>query len=84
MHYTFRNRKIISAIFSLPEGKEVMQIFTNKEKDNLVQEVKGRIDAGTSPKLEEQLQGWIDQGEKALIMDMGRVEYISSAYCALF
>ncbi|MFZ2088830.1 MAG: STAS domain-containing protein [Desulfobaccales bacterium] len=56
-----------------------MQIFTNQEGDNVVVEVKGRIDAVTSPKLEEELQGWIDQGEKALIMDLGGVEYISSA-----
>jgi anti-anti-sigma factor len=56
-----------------------MQIFTNKERDNLVLEIKGRIDAVTSPKLEEECQGWIDQGEKALVMDLGGVEYISSA-----
>ena len=56
-----------------------MQIFTNKEKDNLILEVKGRIDAVTSPKLEEECRNWIDQGEKALVMDLGGVDYISSA-----
>ena len=56
-----------------------MQIFTTKEKSNLVIEVKGRLDAVTSPKLEEECQGLIDQGEKAIIMDLGGVDYISSA-----
>ena len=56
-----------------------MQIFTTKEKDTLVLEVKGRLDAVTSPKLEEESQAWIDQGEKAMVMDLGGVDYISSA-----
>jgi anti-anti-sigma factor len=56
-----------------------MQIFTRKEKDDLVVEIKGRIDAVNSSKLEEECQGRIEQGEKALILDLGGVEYISSA-----
>ena len=56
-----------------------MQIFTSKEKDNVVLEIKGRIDAVTSPKLEEECTNWIDRGEKNLVMDLGGVEYISSA-----
>jgi anti-sigma B factor antagonist len=56
-----------------------MQIFTTKESDNLVLEVKGRLDAVTSPKLEEEGRVWIDRGEKAIIIDLGGVDYISSA-----
>jgi anti-anti-sigma factor len=56
-----------------------MQIFINHEKESLVVEVKGRLDALTSPKLEAECQTWIDQGEKALVMDFGGVDYISSA-----
>ena len=56
-----------------------MQIYTNKEGNNLVIEVKGRLDAVTSPKLEEECQGLIDQGEKSMVMDLGGVDYISSA-----
>jgi len=56
-----------------------MQIYTTKEKNSLVLEVKGRLDAVTSPKLEAECQSWIDRGEKALVMDMGGVDYISSA-----
>ena len=33
----------------------------------------------TSGKLEEEGQSWIDRGEKALVMDLGGVDYISSA-----
>jgi anti-anti-sigma factor len=56
-----------------------MQIFTTKESDNLVMEVKGRLDAVNSAKLEEEGQAWIDRGEKTLVMDLGGVDYISSA-----
>ena len=56
-----------------------MQIYTSKEGNNLVIEVKGRLDAVTSPKLEEECQALIDQGEKAIVMDLGGVDYISSA-----
>ena len=56
-----------------------MQIFTNQEKDNLVLEVKGRIDAVTSPMLEQECQSWIDKGPQVMVLDMGGVEYISSA-----
>jgi anti-sigma B factor antagonist len=56
-----------------------MQIFTCKEKDSLVLEIKGRIDAVTATKLEEEGRSWIDRGEKNLVMDLGGVEYISSA-----
>ena len=56
-----------------------MQIYTSKEKENLIMEVQGRLDAVTSGKLEEEGQSWIDRGEKALVMDLGGVDYISSA-----
>jgi anti-sigma B factor antagonist len=56
-----------------------MQIYTSKEKESLVMEVQGRLDAVTSGKLEEEGQSWIDRGEKALVMDLGGVDYISSA-----
>jgi anti-anti-sigma factor len=56
-----------------------MQIFTSQEKNNLVLEIKGRIDALTSSKLQEEANSWIDRGEKNLVMDLGGVEYISSA-----
>ena len=56
-----------------------MQIFANKENENLILEVKGRIDAVTSPMLAEECQSWIDKGPQVLVLDLGGVEYISSA-----
>jgi anti-sigma B factor antagonist len=56
-----------------------MQIFSTKENDNLVLELKGRLDAVTSAKLEEEGEAWIDRGERAIVMDLGGVDYISSA-----
>ena len=56
-----------------------MQIYTSKEGNKLVLEVKGCLDAVTSPKLEEECGDLIERGEKALVIDMGGVDYISSA-----
>jgi anti-anti-sigma factor len=56
-----------------------MQIFTSKESNHVILEVKGRLDAVTSFRLEEACQGFIDQGEKTLVIDLGGVDYISSA-----
>jgi anti-anti-sigma factor len=56
-----------------------MDILSSKELDKLILEVKGRIDAVTTPKLEEECKAWIDQGEKFVVMDLGGVDYISSA-----
>ena len=56
-----------------------MQIFTSKENEHLVLEVNGRLDAVTSPKLEEEGLAWIDRGETAMVVDLGGVDYISSA-----
>ena len=55
-----------------------MQIYTSKEKDNLVMEVQGRLDAVTSGKLEEEVKAG-STGRKRWLMDLGGVDYISSA-----
>ena len=41
--------------------------------------VSGRVDSNTAHELEEQLQESIDQGRCNLVLDMSRVEYLSSA-----
>jgi stage II sporulation protein AA (anti-sigma F factor antagonist) len=56
-----------------------MEIVKRKEKGALVISVKGRLDAVTSPVLEKDLTELMAGGEKFLIVDLGDLDYISSA-----
>jgi anti-anti-sigma factor len=56
-----------------------MQIFQSKQENTLVLEVRGRLDALTAGNLEEECDTWIKTGEKDLLLDLGGVDYISSA-----
>ncbi len=56
-----------------------MQIFNSKNENTLVLEVRGRLDALTAAKLEGECDTWINKGEKDLLLDLGGVDYISSA-----
>jgi anti-anti-sigma factor len=56
-----------------------MEISKRKEKDVLVISLKGRLDAITSPVLEKDLTDLMAGGERFLVMDLGHLEYISSA-----
>lgn len=55
-----------------------MEIFKNKNNENLVLSLNGRLDTNTSPMLEQELHSSID-GIKELVLDFENVEYISSA-----
>jgi anti-anti-sigma factor len=56
-----------------------MQIFNSKNENTLVLEVRGRLDTLTAAKLEAECDTWINKGEKDLLLDLGGVDYISSA-----
>jgi anti-anti-sigma factor len=56
-----------------------MEINARKEKDIPVVSVKGRIDAVTAPDFEKNLSDLISSGEKTVIVNLGELEYISSA-----
>ena len=56
-----------------------MEILKRKEKDALVISLKGRLDAVTTPVLEKDLTELIAGGEKFLVLDLGNLDYISSA-----
>jgi anti-sigma B factor antagonist len=54
--------------------------FTNtKNGDALVVHVTGRMDAITAPEFDDQCQKWIDDGNTTVVIDLGDLEYISSA-----
>ena len=56
-----------------------MEIKGKTEKDCLVIEVKGRLDAGTTSDFEAAGAKLIEQGPKKVVFDMSAVDYISSA-----
>ncbi|GAA2510213.1 STAS domain-containing protein [Pilimelia columellifera] len=43
-----------------------------------VLEVGGEVDVYTAPRLRERLQGLIDGGVRAIVVDLGRVEFLDS------
>jgi len=55
-----------------------MEINMKKNGTELVVEVVGRLDSLTSPTLEDKLEESID-GIERLVLDLGKLEYISSA-----
>ncbi len=56
-----------------------MKVETKKEKDVAVAAVIGRMDALTTSDVERTLMGLLDEGEMKLLIDLDRLDYISSA-----
>ena len=56
-----------------------MEIQEEKQGGVLLVVAKGRVDTTTSIDLEERLVRHLDTGERRFVIDMGGVEYISSA-----
>lgn len=57
-----------------------LDIKITKKKDYVYSvELKGSLDTETAPQLEEELEEIINEKTKAIILDMGGVNYISSA-----
>ena len=54
-------------------------IDAGREKNAVIITVKGRMDAVSAPDFEKKLGDWIDEGEKNFIVDLGELDYISSA-----
>ena len=56
-----------------------MEAVTRELKRCAVVEVSGRIDSATAPDLASVLDGLIDRGQYNLVLDLGDVDFISSA-----
>ena len=56
-----------------------MEINTRKEKNATVVKVAGKMDAVSSPELEKELSQLMTAGEKDFVVDLGELDYISSA-----
>lgn len=56
-----------------------MQVVEERENNTLILALEGRLDSTTSPDFEKQIVGAIQDDEKRMVIDLGGVEYISSA-----
>lgn len=56
-----------------------MQIQGKKAGNAYIIEVKGRMDTVSAPEFETACAQWMEQGERALVVDFSGLEYISSA-----
>ena len=55
-----------------------MKIKERKENETLTLELEGRLDTTTAPDLEKAIKG-VTEESKNLILDMNKLEYVSSA-----
>ena len=56
-----------------------MEIRKEQNGDELIIYLDGRLDTTTSPKLEQELKDSLDDNTKKLVIDLEKLEYMSSA-----
>ena len=56
-----------------------MNVKTQEEKGYWVVKLEGRLDISNSNQFEQDCMNWIEQGQRKFILDLGALEYISSA-----
>jgi anti-anti-sigma factor len=61
-----------------------MKLSDDRQGDVLIVRPEGRIDTNTSEELEKWLASRLDGGPKRLVMDLGALDYISSAGLRVF
>jgi anti-anti-sigma factor len=77
--YTPRIEKetLITSLFG--NKGAIMEIETRKQENATVVSVTGKMDAVSSPELEKELSQLMAEGEKDFVIDLGELDYISSA-----
>jgi len=56
-----------------------VQINVRQDQDLLIVSVDGRIDTISAPDFQHQMEAIIQRGDKRIVMDLERLDYISSA-----
>jgi anti-anti-sigma factor len=56
-----------------------MELITEKQGEVVVFKLKGRLDTLTAPEFEEKCLKWLEAGENSFAVDLGELDYISSA-----
>jgi len=57
-----------------------MNLVESKIGDVCVVTIDGDVDAGTAPEVEQRLRALIRSAERKLVLDLGAVPYVSSAF----
>ena len=52
---------------------------SGKEKNMKIISLEGKMDAISAPEFEDQMGEWLEQGETSFIINLGEVNYMSSA-----
>ncbi len=71
--------KAMSVRAAETRGGSYMEIVSEKQGAVVVFKLKGRLDAVTAPGFEQRCLHWLEAGESRFAVDLGEVEYISSA-----
>ncbi len=50
-----------------------------KDENVLIVSVEGRMDTVSAPEFQKRMEDLLDQGETGILMDFGKLEYVSSA-----
>ena len=61
-----------------------MQVTTQRQGPVLVVALHGSLDVITSPEAEKALQEQLDKGERSFILDLAKLDYVSSAGIRMF
>ncbi len=61
-----------------------MKFNTRKEGDILIIELEGRLDVNRSLELEEEVNRLMDEGEKCLLFDLTKLQYLFSSGLRVF
>ena len=56
-----------------------MELITEKQGEVVVFKLRGRLDAVTAPEFEQKCLKWLEAGESYFAVDLGELDYISSA-----
>jgi len=56
-----------------------MEIIEEKQQDHYIFKLDGRLDSNTSPDFEEKVFDAIESGNVRLVIDCGKLDYITSA-----
>lgn len=56
-----------------------MDIRIDRDGNDMVVSILGRMDAVTAPDFDQKVGNWIADGEKRFVVDLSELEYISSA-----
>lgn len=56
-----------------------MELITEKQGAVVVFKLKGRLDALAAPDFEQKCMKWLEAGESCFAVDLGELDYISSA-----